>query len=68
MTDKEFLNLPVDSTFVLGNRTLKVVESSECDECYISGDCDIFCEKLIIPECEADYREDRTNVIFVEVE
>lgn len=68
MTDKEFLNLPVDSTFVLGNRTLKIVESCECDECYIGGYCDVFCGKLIIPECEGTEREDGKRVIFVEVE
>lgn len=68
MTDKEFLNLPIGSTFVLGNRILKVVESDECDYCYISGDCDMFCERLMIPECGKKIREDRTDVIFVEVE
>ena len=68
MTDKEFLNLPIDSTFVLGNRTLKVVESDKCDYCYIGGDCDMFCERLMIPECKGKIREDKKDVIFVEVE
>ena len=67
MTDKEFLNLPVGSTFILGNKTLKVVEDVECDECYISGDCDMYCEKVIIPKCSACDREDETDVIFVEM-
>lgn len=68
MTDEEFLNLPVGSTFISGNRTLKVVESNECDYCYIGGDCDVFCEKMMIPECKGEIREDKTSVIFVEVE
>lgn len=68
MTDKEFLDLPIGSTFVLGNRTLKIVESCECDECYIGGHCDMLCERLMIPECKGKIREDRTDVIFVEVE
>ena len=68
MTDKEFLNLPVGSKFTLGNRTLEVVKSHECDYCYIGGDCDMFCEKMMIPECEGITREDEIDVIFVEVE
>lgn len=68
MTDEEFLNLPVGSTFISGNRTLKVVENESCNGCYITEICDMCCERMMIPECRAYFRNDKTNVTFIEVE
>ncbi len=34
MTDKEFSNLPVGNSFIMGNKVLKVVESSQCIDCF----------------------------------
>ena len=72
MTDKEFLNLPVGRTFVLGNRTLKVVEGCTgvwCNkDCYFK-DCDgcyFLSMNGIIPRC-GDTRTDKKSVHFEEV-
>ena len=35
MTDKEFSNLPVGNSFIMGNKVLKVVESSQCIDCFL---------------------------------
>lgn len=67
MTKEEFLNLPIGSTFVLGNRTLKVIENINCSKCCITGDCKILSDNGVIPECIGYKRNDRKNIIFVEV-
>lgn len=73
MNKDDFKNLPLGSTFQLGNVTLKVVEDVEdngCEDCFMD-DVNVKCEKLvemgIIPECRMRLRKDSISIILEEV-
>lgn len=72
MTKNKFKNLPLDSTFQLGNVKLKVAEDigdNGCRGCFIA-DTDLECSELkgigAIPECCGGFREDGKEVVFKE--
>ena len=71
MTDKEFSNLPIGRTFILGNTTLKVVEDYKsvwCEDCYFNDceDCHFLRSEAIIPNC-GNIRTDKKLVHFEKV-
>lgn len=58
---------PVGSVLTNENGVrLKVVPSPSCDGCYYNDDTED-CKGGELGECCADYRTDKTSVIFVEV-
>lgn len=70
MAKKEY---KVGETFQFGLKTLKCVEGDRCSECAFSNELwDQFCLNKIhveyIGPCVKKDREDRTGVIFIEVE
>lgn len=71
MTDKEFRNLEVGKTFIVGNKNIyvKKVGYTECDFCFFKhiSCCLSLQEVEVIPFCYAGDREDEENVIFMEV-
>lgn len=68
MTDKEFSNLSIGNSFIMGNKVLKVVESSQCIDCFFKKyPCDKLSSNKIIPKCLSKYRDDKKGVIFKEI-
>ena len=65
----KFNNLELDSQFTLGAKKLKVVEHTNCEECFINqsglfNSCADLQAFDIIPRCLADERKDQRNVMF----
>lgn len=75
MTKEEFNNLGVGEIFQLGYRKFKVIENEKklCGKCCfknnkLEGFCLEMMEELFLPECCSEYRKDKKNVIFMEVQ
>lgn len=68
MTDKDFLNLKIGKTFIIGNKKFKVQkEKYLCENCFFSEiemSCQDFQEKGLLPKCDRE----NERVAFVEVE
>lgn len=75
MNNREFKNLSIDETFILGNRKFKIEEKNDkysCEGCFFHKnnllyDCPEMIEENIIPECFSHQRTDDKAVIFIEV-
>lgn len=64
MAKKEF---KVGEVFQLGLFKLKVTERHDCCGCFFAQNHIVNCIKMVGP-CNPNSREDKTSVIFVEVE
>lgn len=68
--EKREPELKIGEEFQLGINTLKVINSNKgCNGCFLNYICDALgqCRDLV-GHCCKDYREDKTNVIFIKTE